>query len=131
MASSSGRYGAVVARGPAAECRLYISLLAVVCILYAMGLLCGGARAQAHHLARLALAYAAFTMGAAWLLKRAALSGRLFFVPVQPHCAAEDCRSGCGCAGWLMTAITAACLIFTSDTGRCIKSVKEKSRARS
>lgn len=64
-----------------------ISLLAVVCILYAMGLLCAAARRlQAHHLA-FALAYAAFTMGATWLLSAPRYLAGCFVLP----CAAALC----------------------------------------
>lgn len=64
-----------------------ISLLAVVCILYALGLLCAAARRlQAHHLA-FALAYVAFTMGATWLLSAPRYLAGCFVLP----CAAAVC----------------------------------------
>lgn len=64
-----------------------ISLLAVVCILYALGLLCAAARRlQAHHLA-FALAYVAFTMGATWLLSAPRYLAGCFALP----CAAALC----------------------------------------
>ena len=64
-----------------------ISLLAVVCILYALGLLCAAAhRLQAHHLA-FALAYVAFTMGATWLLSAPRYLAGCFALP----CAAALC----------------------------------------
>lgn len=64
-----------------------ISLLAVVCILYALGLLCAAARRlQVHHLA-FALAYVAFTMGATWLLSAPRYLAGCFALP----CAAALC----------------------------------------
>ena len=85
-----------------------ISLLAVVCILYAMGLLCAAARRlQAHHLA-FALAYAAFTMGATWLLSAPRYLAGCFVLPCAAALCCRRCRwlRLCWLAG--QTAIAAA-----------------------